>query len=233
MAERMPSYPVSKLRVRESGSRYYVDMEVQVPHNLHVDTAHEIADAIEGLVAHVLDGAETMVHMQPAHDFPDTPEFIIRRLALAHRFGVHGLVLLHTDDGKFVVAVDLELPSGATLESWQVAIEAFRKEVLRNLKADVVALHVEPDLRRVPDYSTPLPDDWDTLVRDAMIRRSVPLPTNISTYIRGNERFCIIRIPRENTLTVEESHARLTRLNKKLAEHLPPVARILVTYDEA
>ena len=88
-------------------------------------------------------------------------------------------------------------------------------------------------MRRVPDFSSPLPNDWDTQVRDAMIRRSAPLPTGISTYTRGNERLCVIRIPKEFSLTVEESHARLTRLNKKLAEHLPPVARILVTYDES
>lgn len=232
MAERMPTYPVSRLRVRESGARFYVDMEVQVPHNLHVDTAHEIADAIETMVADTIEGAETMVHMQPTTDFPETPEFIIRRLALTHRFGVHGLVLQHTDDGLFVVVVDLELPSDATLESWQVPIEAFRKEVLRNLKADVVALHVEPDLRHIPNYTTPLPDDWEKQVRDAMVRRSAPIPSSINTYTRAHERLCIIRIPKEYSLTVEESHTRLTRLNKKLAEHLPPVARILVTYEE-
>ena len=233
LAERMPTYPVTRLRVRESGSRYYVDMEVQVPRNLHVDTAHEIADAIETLVASVLDGAETLVHMQPAETFPETPEFIIRRLALTHRFGVHGLVLQHTDDGQFVVVVDLELPADATLESWQVPIEAFRKEVIRNLNADVVALHVEPDLRRVPSYADPLPDNWQEQVRQAMITRSAPLPSRICTYSHNGERLCIIYIPRECTLTVEESHTRLTRLNKKLTEHLPPVARIIVTYEEA
>lgn len=233
LAERMPTYPVTRLRVRESGSRYYVDMEVQVPRNLHVDTAHEIADAIETLVASVLDGAETLVHMQPAETFPETPEFIIRRLALTHRFGVHGLVLQHTDDGQFIVVVDLELPADATLESWQVPIEAFRKEVIRNLNADVVALHVEPDLRRVPSYAAPLPDNWQEQVRQAMITRSAPLPSRICTYSHNGERLCIIYIPRECTLTVEESHTRLTRLNKKLTEYLPPVARIIVTYEEA
>lgn len=232
MAERMPTYPVSKLRVRESGSHYYVDMEVQVPHHLHVDTAHEIADAIETLVESVLEGAETMVHMQPAETFPETPEFIIRRLALTHRFGVHGLVLLHTDAGQFVVVVDLELPSDATLESWQVPIEAFRKEVQRNLKADIVALHVEPDLRSLPSYRDPLPDDWEAQVRQAMINRSAPLPTRICTHTHGAERICIIYIPKETSLTVEDSHNRLSRLNKKLAEHLPPLARIMVTYEE-
>lgn len=232
MAERMPAYPVSRLRVRESGARYYVDMEVQVPCDLHVDTAHEIADAIETLVASTLENAETMVHMQPAQHLPETPEFIIRRLALAHRFGVHGLVLFHTDDQQFVVAVDLELPAEATLESWQVAIDAFRKEVKRNLKADLVALHVEPDLRHLPHYSDELPEDWEEQVRQAMIQRGAPLPSSITCHTRGAERLCLITIPRENRLTVEESHARLTRLNKKLAERLPHVARIMVTYEE-
>lgn len=232
MAERMPTYPVSRIRVRESGSHYYVDMTVQVPHSLHVDTAHEIADAIETLVASVLEGAETMVHMHPAEDLPETPEFTIRRLALTHRFGVHGLVLQHTDDGKFVIAVDLELPSDASLESWQVPVEAFRKEVMRNLNADIVALHVEPDLRRLPSFSDPLPDDWEEQVRQAIINRGAPLPTSISCFSRGAERLCIVSIPKENKLTVEQSHARLTKLNKKLAERLPHIARIMVTYAE-
>lgn len=232
MAERMPTYPMARLRVRESGSRYYVDMAVQVPHSLHVDTAHEIADAIEALVASVLDGAETMVHMQPAESLPETPEFIIRRLALTHRFGVHGLVLHHTDDGQFVIAVDLELPSGATLESWQIPIEAFRKEVMRNLRADIVALHVEPDLRRLPSSREDIPADWESQVREAMIQRGAPLPTRICCYSRGTERLCLIFIPKETGLTVEESHTRLTKLNKKLAERLPAVARIMVTYEE-
>ena len=232
MAERMPTYPVSRLRVRESGARYYVDMEVQVPCDLHVDTAHEIADAIEVLVNSTLENAETMVHMQPAQHLPETPEFIIRRLALAHRFGVHGLVLFHTDEQQFIVAVDLELPAEATLESWQVAIDAFRKEVKRNLKADLVALHVEPDLRHLPHYSDELPEDWEEQVRQAMIQRGAPLPSSITCHTRGAERLCLITIPRENRLTVEESHARLTRLNKKLAERLPHVARIMVTYEE-
>lgn len=232
MAERMPTYPVSRIRVRESGSHYCVDMTVQVPHSLHVDTAHEIADAIETLVASVLEGAETMVHMHPAEDLPETPEFTIRRLALTHRFGVHGLVLQHTDDGKFVIAVDLELPSEASLESWQVPVEAFRKEVMRNLNADIVALHVEPDLRRLPSFSEPLPDDWEEQVRQAIINRGAPLPTSISCFSRGAERLCIVSIPKENKLTVEQSHARLTKLNKKLAERLPHIARIMVTYAE-
>ena len=63
----------------------------------------------------------------------------------------------------------------------------------------------------------PLPEDWEDQVRQAMIHRGAPLPSSISCYTRGHERLCIITIPRESRLTVEESHARLTKLNKKSA----------------
>ncbi len=143
-------------------------------------------------------------------------------------------MLLHTDDNQFIVAVDLELPHDATLESWRVPVEAFRKEVLRNLKADVVALHVEPDLRKLPVHPEPSPAvaEWEQMVRNAMIHLGAPLPTKVRCFTRQQERLCIVSIPQEYHLTVEESHARLTLLNKKLAEKLPLITRIMVTYDE-
>lgn len=232
MTERMPSYPVLQLRVREVGNKAYVDMIVRVPRHLHVDTAHEIADAIETLVSHTLENAETMVHMQPQEETPDTPEFIIRRLALTHRFGVHGMVLMRDEENRLLVAVDLELPRHATLGGWQVAIDAFRSEVKRHLKADFVAVHVEPDVREVPSFSGSLPDNWEEQVRQAMIHIGAPLPVGYRCYTLGDQRFCLISIPQESTLTVEESHTRLTMLNKRLAEILPPMARMMVTYAE-
>lgn len=234
MAERMPAYPLERLRVRESGNRYYVDMVVLVPKDLHVDTAHEIADAIETLVAEALPEAETMVHMQPGDSGPETPGFVIRRLALTHRFGVHGLVLLHTEDGLFVILVDLELPRHATLEHWHVPVEAFRREVAHHLHADRVVVHVEPSERILPVRTQPLPpeEEWNERVRRAMVSIGAPLPTAINTYKDGDRRLCVVSIPPEFSLTVEESHGRLTMLTKKLSEALPAVARMVVTYSD-
>ena len=229
MARRMPAYPLVRLRVHEVGNKPYVDMVVLVPRDLHVDTAHEIADAIEALVASVVPEAETLVHVQPAETSPETPEFIIRRIALTHRFGVHGLVLLHTEGG-LIVSADLELPKDAALAAWQVPVEAFRREVAHHLKAARVLVHVEPNLRELPAQTEPLPADWEEQVRRAMIRIGAPLPTRIETYEREGQRLCAVSIPMEAELTVEQSHARLTALTKNLAGELPPLARVLVTY---
>lgn len=229
MARRMPAYPLGRLRVREVGNKPYVDMVVLVPRDLHVDTAHEIADAIEALVADTVPDAETLVHVQPAETGPETPEFIIRRIALTHRFGVHGLVLLPTESG-LIVSADLELPKDATLAAWQVPVEAFRREVRHHLKAARVLVHVEPSLRELPMQQEPLPADWEEQVRRAMIAIGAPLPTRIETYEREGQRLCAVSIPMETELTVEQSHARLTALTKRLSAELPHHARLLVTY---
>ncbi|MBR1997479.1 MAG: cation transporter, partial [Akkermansia sp.] len=93
MKTRMPAYRVTRLRAREVGMKVYTEIEVAVPQELHIDTAHEIADAIEELIASLFAEAETIVHMQPGAMPVDTPELLIRLIALTHRFGIHGLVL--------------------------------------------------------------------------------------------------------------------------------------------
>lgn len=229
MTRRMPTYPLLSLRVREVGNKPYVDMVVQVPRDLHVDTAHEIADAIEALVADTVPEAETIVHIQPAEHTPQTPEFIIRRIALTHRFGVHGLMLLPTQNG-LVVSADLELPKDAALADWQVPVEAFRREVAHHLNAIRVFVHLEPSLRELPAQAEPLPEDWEEQVRTAMIRLGAPIPRSIETYEEGGRRLCTVGVPIEKELTVEQSHTRLTTLTKRLTEELPPLAKLLVTY---
>ena len=231
MAHYMPAYPLRHMRVRPVGNTAYVEMTVSMPKDLHMDTAHEIADAIEELVARVLPGAETLVHMQPADLPAETPELHVRRIALTHRLGVHSLRLLHTDTGALIVFTDLELPPHATLENWNIAVQAFRSEVSRRLGARQVYVHLEPDVRTLPEYTAPLPPDLEAQVRHAMITLGAPLPTGIHLYTRGQRRVCFITLPPETTLSVAESHERLTNLNHRLTNLLPPVAKFIVVYE--
>ena len=231
MAEYMPAYPLRRMRVRMVGNTAYVEMTVSVPGELHVDTAHEIADAIEELVARTLPGAETHVHMQPGALPAETPEMQVRRIALTHRLGVHGILFQRTDEGELIVFADLELPPAATLESWNVAVQAFRGEVSRRLDAQRVCVHIEPDVRTLPEYERPLPADWEQQVRRAVAELGAPTPVNVSMYCNGQRRLCFVSLPMEEKLSVAESHERLSSLTKSLRAALPPVARFIVIYD--
>ncbi len=232
MKERMPAYPLERLRVREVGNNAYVEMVVLAPADLHVDTAHEIAEAIEELIRSALPHAETMVHIHPAEHEATEPQMVVRRIALTHRFGVHGLVFHHSEQG-YIIFTDLELPPGVQLDSWSVPIRAFCNEVRRRLGADRVVVHVEPDVRAVPQFSSvpPAPEVWQAEIRSRLLTMGAPLPTQVNIYSEGDRRLCIVNIPQEHGLTVAESHARLSLLTKRLQADLPPVARVIVAYD--
>ena len=68
LAEMAPAYRVLRARVRESGSQYFVDLAVSVPATLRVDDAHAVSELLEDIVASVLPGAETVVHIEPDDD---------------------------------------------------------------------------------------------------------------------------------------------------------------------
>ena len=130
-----------------------------------------------------------------------------------------------------IIFTDLEIPGDAKLEGWHVAIQAFRSEVQRKLNAKSVLVHVEPDVRELPAYRTPAPADWENKVRHAMISIGAPLPTAINLYSRGDHRLCVVTIPTEFSLNVQESHERISAINKRLRAQLPDVAKIIVTYE--
>lgn len=230
MSDQMPAYPLRRLRARSVGNAIYIEMVVGMPHELHIDTAHDIADAIEALVERSLPGAETMVHMQPEDTEPDSPEQLVRQIALTNRMGVHSLRLLEADQG-LLVFTDLELPPQATLESWAVPVQAFRSEVARRLHAVSVFVHIEPNVRTLPEYKLPVPGDWEQLVRHTMARLTAPAPSAIHLFTRGPQRVCFICIPADLSLSIAQSHDYLTRLTEELSAALPPIARIFVIYE--
>lgn len=59
-------------------------------------------------------------------------------------------------------------------------------------------------------------------MRRAMAELNAPAPQQIELYTRGAERLCAVFIPRDDTLTVEQSHTMLSTLTKRLTAALPP-----------
>ena len=126
---------------------------------------------------------------------------------------------------------DLELPPQATLESWAVPVQAFRAEVARRLQAVAVFVHLEPNMRTLPHFEQPIPDDWEQLVRQTMEKLDAPVPSAVHLYTRGSQRVCFVCIPANPTLSIVQSHDVLTRLTQELTAALPRIARIFVVYE--
>jgi divalent metal cation (Fe/Co/Zn/Cd) transporter len=63
-----------RLRLRESGGRYFADAVVTVPPSRAVTEGHQDADAVEHTIQSVLPGSDVVVHVEPRLDGPEPGE---------------------------------------------------------------------------------------------------------------------------------------------------------------
>lgn len=65
LSAQVPQWRLTRIRVRESGSRYFVDMVFAIPPDMPTGEAHAVCDDIESRVGTVLPNAETVIHLEP------------------------------------------------------------------------------------------------------------------------------------------------------------------------
>ena len=101
----------------------------------------------------------------------------------------------------------------------------------RHLAAEEVYVHIEPDVRTLPEFDLPVPEDWESQVRRAMEKLNAPAPSRIALYTQGKRRVCFICIPSSQKLSIAQSHEQLTRLNAQLSSILPAIAHLVVVFE--
>lgn len=156
MKKNAPDYPVKRIRLRDGGARVFVELDVEAPAELHVDDAHNVAESIEGIVKYELPEADVIVHIEPAgENFSGMePDTVVHRLALRHHVRIHGF---YAGSGKRSACyfMDVEIPADWPLERGYQVVEAFRNDILHELKPEKVVCRIEPDCRDMKASALP------------------------------------------------------------------------------
>jgi len=132
---------VTQVRVRRSGPRVFVDMNVEVDRNLAFERAHAIADDVEAVVQAIAPGADVVIHTDPREDERETLARRIRSVANRNQMAVHN-ILLYDENGR--VAVDLHLEVDDHLDLRQA--HDLASHVERDLQVDM------PDIAQVTTH---------------------------------------------------------------------------------
>ncbi len=94
------------VRVREAGSRHFVDMKVAVDASTSLEQAHDVTEAVEKAVRGIFSRADVLVHVEPEapsyRGLSETAAFLARRAGAQ----MHALELHETREG---IHVDLHL----------------------------------------------------------------------------------------------------------------------------
>jgi cation diffusion facilitator family transporter len=114
---------VERVRIRRSGSNYFVDLTLGLPRNLTFQRSEQITAAATAAVERSLPGADVVIHTIPTATLGESVFDRIRAVAARSNLTVHD-VSVQQDDGALHVEQHLEVPETMPLaEAHEIATQ--------------------------------------------------------------------------------------------------------------
>lgn len=151
LRDRIRSVPgveaVDDLRLRRSGSRYFMDLRLGMGRTLSLERARQVRDEVAERIHGRLPDADLVVETRP-----DAPASInifeqIRAIALRHDASVHNLSVYDVGGG-LDVELHFELDENLTLKEAHDQVSAIEREMrLETPRIRQIVSHIEPERR--------------------------------------------------------------------------------------
>ena len=133
----------SRVRVRRSGQRHFVDITISVPRTASLEEAHATSDAVERRIEQIVP-SDVVVHMEPRARSNENLFETIRAIAQRHGLPVHELSA-HMFDGKLFIELHLEVDETATLHEAHKRATLLEDEIRSATDRNaLINIHIEP-----------------------------------------------------------------------------------------
>jgi cation diffusion facilitator family transporter len=124
-----------QVRVRRSGPRLFVDMNVDVDRNLPFERTHAIAEAVVARIQAVAPGADVVVHTDPRESGRETIARRVRAVADRNMIPAHN-ISVHEDGGCLSVDLHLEVDDHLLLHQ----AHELASRIEQDLKAEIPSI---------------------------------------------------------------------------------------------
>ena len=135
---------IDRIRIRESGSRLFVDLRLTLASNIPLEHAQSVTDLVEGEVHRLFPTADVVIHTTPQE--PSSSDVVAKIRAVAHRrnFLVHEVRAFEVN-GRINVHLDLEVDPQLHLAEAHDRSTQLESEIKENLpEVNDVNVHLEP-----------------------------------------------------------------------------------------
>lgn len=229
VAASAPGAEVQRLRVRESGGRYFADVVVGVPPAQPVLESHQTADAIEDAVHAALPHSDVVVHVEPGgRDLTLRERILAVALAPPEVLEVHDVNVYSHADGAIVtlhVKFDPDLALGA---AHRVADEV--EAGIRALPAIRDArTHLEPiEPLTSPAVDSASAHDCHGAVAALVLARTGRTARDLSVLETATGLVVLLTAVVEPGLSLEDAHEEARQLEATIRREVRGLAQVVV-----
>lgn len=134
---------LGNVRVREVGTRAFIDLTVAVPRTLSLEASHDVATLIEHRAHEIVPEADVLVHVEPVADINETLVDRIRTASLRTGKAVHNVNVYTIGDVAFA-QLDLEVSPELNLQSAHLLAHDLEVMLRHEFALAHVSIHIEP-----------------------------------------------------------------------------------------
>lgn len=221
-----------RLRVRESGGRYFADAVVGVPPGQAVVESHGTADAVESAVRDALPETDVVVHLEPRREGLDLRDRVLA-VALAEPLvrEAHDITI-YEHDGRVSVSLHLKMAPEVAIGQAHDVAERVEATLRQDPSIQDVQTHLEPLEQPVaahPDDDREQADDQERgRISRLVAERTGEAPRELRLLhsAGGLVVFVSVAVPSDTTLAL--AHELASRLEDDIREGRPHVQDVVV-----
>jgi cation diffusion facilitator family transporter len=225
-----PEIETLRLRLRESGGRYFADAVVAVPPGRAVVEGHQAADAVEQTIQTVLPDSDVVVHVEPRRDGLDLRERVLE-IALEEPLikEVHDVTVYEQDDGVSV-SLHLKFPAELDLDAALAVSERVERSICSRPRVADVQTHLEPLEQPLvarafdPERDARDRQEIERLVLEQTGRR----PTRTRLISTADGRILFVTLDVEAGSSLVAAHELAGTLEEELRRSLTNIAEVVV-----
>jgi cation diffusion facilitator family transporter len=229
--EAIAALPVEldRLRLRESGGRYFADVVVAIPPGQAVVEAHAAADAVERAVENVLPGSDVVVHVEPQRRGLTLRDRVLA-IALSEPAvsEAHDLTIFDHGD-QHSVSLHLKLPADSSLITAHEVAERVEDAIRALPSVSDVRTHLEPLEQPIAADPTAHTDPGALETIRTTVQRYAHTPARDLRLLptpHGDVLFITVSVGAAASL--EHAHQLASELEEELRQELPSIADVVV-----
>jgi cation diffusion facilitator family transporter len=224
-----PEIELDRLRLRESGGRYFADVVVAIPPGRAVVEAHAAADDVEDAVEQVLPDSDVVVHVEPRRRGLTLRDRVLA-IALSEPTvsEAHDITIFDHGD-QHSVSLHLKLPADSSLANAHEVAERVEHAIGELPRVSDVRTHLEPLEQPIAADPTAGNNSAALQTIKMVVERYAHTPARDLRLLPTDEGDVLfITVSVGPTASLEQAHRLASGLEEELRQELPSIADVVV-----
>ncbi|HEX4011562.1 MAG TPA: cation-efflux pump [Solirubrobacteraceae bacterium] len=224
-----PGVELDRLRLRESGGRYFADVVVAIPPGQAVVEAHATADTVEHAIEHALPNSDVVVHVEPRRRGLTLRDRVLA-IALSEPdvSEAHDITIFDHGDQRSV-SLHLKLPADSSLATAHEVAERVERAIGALPTVSDVRTHLEPLEQPIAADPSAGEDPHALETIKTVVQRYAHTPARDLRLLPTPEgEVLFITVSVGATASLDQAHQLASELEEELRQELPSIADVVV-----